>query len=57
MAMREDKTELRTRIFLMERERESQELKVATLQSQLQAHLTTIQHLQAQLHLADSQVK
>ncbi|XP_054258017.1 colorectal mutant cancer protein-like [Macrosteles quadrilineatus] len=55
MAMREDKAELRAKIYLLEREKENQELKVATLQSQQQAHLATIQHLQAQLHEADTE--
>lgn len=54
--MREDKAELRAKIYLLERERENHELKVATLQSQQQAHLATIQHLQAQLHEADTEV-
>lgn len=48
--MREDKTELRARVYLLERERESLELKLATLQSQQQAYMATVQHLQAQLH-------
>ncbi|KAG8290849.1 hypothetical protein J6590_074099 [Homalodisca vitripennis] len=55
MAMREDKCELRAKIYLLERERENQELKVASLQSQQQAHLATIQHLQAQLQDADTE--
>lgn len=53
MAMREDKTDLRARVYLLERERESLELKLATLQSQQQAHLATIQHLEAQIEDTD----
>lgn len=56
MAMREDKSELRARIFLLEREKENLDLKVATLHSQHQAHLATIQHLQAQLQDNDNDV-
>lgn len=56
MAMREDKCELRAKIYLLERERENQELKLATLNSQQQAHQATIQHLQTQLCDTDTQV-
>uniref|UniRef100_A0A1B6E8N5 EF-hand domain-containing protein n=1 Tax=Clastoptera arizonana TaxID=38151 RepID=A0A1B6E8N5_9HEMI len=50
MAMREDKTELRARVYLLEREKESLELKLANIQSQHQAYLVTIHNLQAQVH-------
>lgn len=49
MAMREDKAELRARVYLLEKERASLELKLSSLDAHQAAQLTTIQHLQIQL--------
>lgn len=49
MCMREDKAELRARIHLLEKERSSQELRVAAQNAHLQALLQSIHHLQAQI--------
>lgn len=47
--MREDKAELRARVYLLEKERASLELKLSSLDAHQAAQLTTIQHLQIQL--------
>lgn len=49
MAMREDKAELRARVFLLEKERSTIELKLNSRDSQIAAQHTAIQHLQGQL--------
>lgn len=49
MALREDKAELRARIFLLEKER-------ATIEMKLNARDAQIQHLQAQLLIMGSKV-
>lgn len=49
MSMREDKAELRARIHLLEKERRSQDLRVAAQNAQLQALLQSIHHLQLQI--------
>ncbi|XP_044010602.1 colorectal mutant cancer protein isoform X2 [Aphidius gifuensis] len=50
MAMREDKAELRARVFLLEKERSTIELKLNSRDSQINAQHTAIQHLQGQLN-------
>lgn len=50
MSMREDKAELRARVHLLEKERSSQELRVATQNAHLQALLQSVHHLQAQIN-------
>lgn len=49
MAMREDKAELRARVFLLEKERSTVELKLNVRDTQIAAQHAAIQHLQAQL--------
>ncbi|GFG35636.1 hypothetical protein Cfor_02558 [Coptotermes formosanus] len=49
MAMREDKAELRARVYLLERERSALELKLSSQEAQQAAQQATVQHLQAQL--------
>ncbi|XP_044580956.1 colorectal mutant cancer protein [Cotesia glomerata] len=49
MAMREDKAELRARVFLLEKERSTIELKLNSREAQIAAQNTAIQHLQDQL--------
>ncbi|XP_034948586.1 LOW QUALITY PROTEIN: colorectal mutant cancer protein [Chelonus insularis] len=49
MAMREDKAELRARVFLLEKERSNIELKLSARDAQIAAQQTAIQHLQDQL--------
>ncbi|XP_057320463.1 colorectal mutant cancer protein [Microplitis mediator] len=49
MAMREDKAELRARVFLLEKERSTIELKLNSRDAQIAAQNTAIQHLQDQL--------
>ncbi|XP_049785034.1 colorectal mutant cancer protein isoform X1 [Schistocerca cancellata] len=49
MAMREDKAELRARVYLLEKERASLELKLSSMDAHHAAQLATIQHLQSQL--------
>ncbi|XP_033219789.1 colorectal mutant cancer protein isoform X4 [Belonocnema kinseyi] len=49
MAMREDKAELRARVFLLEKERATIELKLGARDAQLAAQHAAIQHLQTQL--------
>ena len=47
--MREDKAELRARVYLLERERSALELKLSSQEAQQAAQQATVQHLQAQL--------
>lgn len=47
--MREDKAELRARVYLLERERSALELKLSSQEAQQAAQQATAQHLQAQL--------
>ena len=49
MAMREDKAELRARVFLLEKERATIELKLSARDAQIAAQHAAIQHLQGQL--------
>ncbi|XP_066598790.1 colorectal mutant cancer protein isoform X2 [Prorops nasuta] len=49
MAMREDKAELRARVFLLEKERSTIELKLNARDTQITAQHAAIQHLQGQL--------
>nr|CAD7402616.1 unnamed protein product [Timema poppensis] len=49
MATREDKAELRARVYLLEKERASFELKLSSQEAHHAAQLATIQHLQVQL--------
>ena len=49
MAVREDKAELRARVYLLERERSALELKLSSQEAQQAAQQATVQHLQAQL--------
>ncbi|XP_063979166.1 colorectal mutant cancer protein isoform X1 [Diachasmimorpha longicaudata] len=49
MAMREDKAELRARVFLLEKERATVELKLNARDAQIAAQHAAIQHLQGQL--------
>ncbi|XP_024938476.1 colorectal mutant cancer protein isoform X2 [Cephus cinctus] len=49
MAMREDKAELRARVFLLEKERATIELKLSARDTQIAAQHAAIQHLQGQL--------
>ncbi|XP_068082210.1 colorectal mutant cancer protein isoform X2 [Anabrus simplex] len=49
MAMREDKAELRARVYLLEKERAAVELKLSSQEAQQTAQMATIQHLQSQL--------
>lgn len=50
MSMREDKAELRAKVHLLEKERSSQELRVAAQNAHLQALLQSVHHLQAQIN-------
>ncbi|XP_025155488.1 colorectal mutant cancer protein isoform X2 [Harpegnathos saltator] len=54
MAMREDKAELRARVFLLEKERATIELKLNARDTQIAAQHATIQHLQGQLSDAEA---
>ncbi|KAM0725925.1 Colorectal mutant cancer protein [Formica fusca] len=54
MAMREDKAELRARVFLLEKERATIELKLNARDTQIAAQHATIQHLQSQLSDAEA---
>jgi len=54
MAMREDKAELRARVFLLEKERATIELKLNARDTQITAQHATIQHLQGQLNDAEA---
>ncbi|XP_014481651.1 PREDICTED: colorectal mutant cancer protein isoform X3 [Dinoponera quadriceps] len=54
MAMREDKAELRARVFLLEKERATIELKLNARDTQIAAQHATIQHLQGQLSDAET---
>ncbi|XP_026831011.1 colorectal mutant cancer protein isoform X1 [Ooceraea biroi] len=54
MAMREDKAELRARVFLLEKERATIELKLNARDTQIAAQHATIQHLQGQLNDAEA---
>lgn len=47
--MREDKAELRARVFLLEKERATIELKLEARDAQVATQHSTIQHLQGQL--------
>ncbi|XP_043524545.1 colorectal mutant cancer protein isoform X3 [Frieseomelitta varia] len=49
MAMREDKAELRARVFLLEKERATIELKLNARDTQIAAQHAAIEHLQGQL--------
>ncbi|XP_015434832.1 PREDICTED: colorectal mutant cancer protein [Dufourea novaeangliae] len=49
MAMREDKAELRARVFLLEKERATIELKLNARDTQITAQHAAIEHLQGQL--------
>ncbi|XP_043268351.1 colorectal mutant cancer protein [Venturia canescens] len=49
MAMREDKAELRARVFLLEKERATIDLKLSAREAQIAAQHAAIQHLQGQL--------
>jgi len=49
MALREDKAELAARLYLLEKERDSLELRLATSDTQRQVQEASIDHLQAQL--------
>ncbi|XP_017791820.1 PREDICTED: colorectal mutant cancer protein [Habropoda laboriosa] len=49
MAMREDKAELRARVFLLEKERATIELKLNSRDTQIAAQHAAIEHLQGQL--------
>lgn len=49
MAMREDKAELRARVFLLEKERATVDLKLNAREAQIAAQHAAIQHLQGQL--------
>jgi septal ring factor EnvC (AmiA/AmiB activator) len=49
MAMREDKAELRARVYLLEKERSALELKLSSQEAHQAAQEATVQHLQAQL--------
>ncbi|XP_035737065.1 colorectal mutant cancer protein-like isoform X2 [Vespa mandarinia] len=50
MAMREDKAELRARVFLLEKERATIELKLNAQETQIAAQHAAIEHLQGQLN-------
>ncbi|XP_053977947.1 colorectal mutant cancer protein isoform X2 [Hylaeus volcanicus] len=50
MAMREDKAELRARVFLLEKERATIELKLNARDTQIAAQHAAIEHLQGQLN-------
>lgn len=50
MAMREDKAELRARVFLLEKERATIELKLNARDTQISAQHAAIEHLQGQLN-------
>lgn len=52
--MREDKAELRARVFLLEKERATIELKLNARDTQIAAQHATIQHLQGQLSDAEA---
>lgn len=52
--MREDKAELRARVFLLEKERATIELKLNARDTQIAAQHATIQHLQSQLNDAEA---
>jgi hypothetical protein len=47
--MREDKAELRARVYLLEKERSALELKHSSQEAHQAAQEATVQHLQAQL--------
>lgn len=47
--MREDKAELRARVFLLEKERASLELRLSSQDGHQAAQMATIEHLQSQL--------
>ncbi|KDR23021.1 hypothetical protein L798_02176, partial [Zootermopsis nevadensis] len=49
MAMREDKADLRARVYLLEKERSALELKLSSQEAHQAAQQATVQHLQAQL--------
>ncbi|XP_023711663.1 colorectal mutant cancer protein isoform X4 [Cryptotermes secundus] len=49
MAMREDKAELRARVYLLEKERSALELKLSSQEAHQAAQEATVQHLQVQL--------
>lgn len=49
MAMREDKAELRARVFLLEKERANIELKLNARDTQIAGQKAAIEHLQTQL--------
>lgn len=49
MAMREDKADLRARLYLLEKERAALELRLSSQDTQRQAQAASIMHLQSQL--------
>ncbi|PSN36345.1 Colorectal mutant cancer protein [Blattella germanica] len=53
MAMREDKAELRARVYLLEKERSALELKLSSQEAHQAAQQATVQHLQSQLQDAE----
>ncbi|KAJ9578304.1 hypothetical protein L9F63_005470, partial [Diploptera punctata] len=56
MAMREDKAELRARVYLLEKERSALELKLSSQEAHQAAQQATVQHLQAQLQDAELRI-
>ena len=54
--MREDKAELRARVFLLEKERASLELRLNSQDGHQAAQMATIEHLQSQLLEAQQKV-
>ncbi|XP_069679820.1 colorectal mutant cancer protein isoform X2 [Periplaneta americana] len=57
MAMREDKAELRARVYLLEKERSALELKLSSQEAHQAAQQATVQHLQAQLQDAERRLQ
>ena len=57
MAMREEKADLRGKVYIIEKENKSLELTISTLNAQELAMKTHIQHLQDELENQDTLVR
>ena len=55
--MREDKAELRARVYLLEKERSALELKLSSQEAHQAAQQATVQHLQGQLQDAERRLQ